>query len=117
MKMTGKHNVYNALAAIVATLDLSVSKDAVQAELKAVESIRGRMEWVEEARPLGFDVVVDFAHTPNGLEKTLELARSIVAPRQGRVIAVFGCAGLRDRSKRRIMGSASGRLADLDRKS
>lgn len=113
MKLPGKHNVYNALAAIGATLALGVSKEAVQAGLKAVESIRGRMEWVEEARPLGFDVVVDFAHTPNGLEKTLELARSIVAPRQGRVIAVFGCAGLRDRSKRRIMGSASGRLADF----
>ncbi len=71
------------------------------------------MEWVEEARPLGFDVVVDFAHTPNGLEKTLELARQLVAPRKGRVIALFGSAGLRDRAKRAMMGHVAGKLADL----
>jgi UDP-N-acetylmuramoyl-L-alanyl-D-glutamate--2,6-diaminopimelate ligase len=71
------------------------------------------MEWVEEARPYGFDVVVDFAHTPNGLEKTLELARQIADSRGGRVIAVFGAAGLRDRAKRTLMGEIAGRLADL----
>src|SRR5207247_1354207 len=81
--------------------------------LQAIEQIKGRMEWVNEARPLGFDVVVDFAHTPNGLEKTLELARELVAPRRGRVIAVFGSAGLRDREKRGMMGHVAGRLADL----
>ncbi|MEO6457716.1 MAG: UDP-N-acetylmuramoyl-L-alanyl-D-glutamate--2,6-diaminopimelate ligase [Chloroflexia bacterium] len=113
MKLPGKHNVYNALAAIGATLALGVPKEAVQAGLKAVERISGRMEWVKEAKPLGFDVVVDFAHTPNGLEKTLELARSLVAPRKGRVIAVFGCAGLRDRAKRKMMGNVAGQLADL----
>ncbi|HUP28492.1 MAG TPA: cyanophycin synthetase, partial [Chloroflexia bacterium] len=85
----------------------------VQVGLRSVEQIRGRMEWVAEAKPLGFDVVVDFAHTPNGLEKTLELARSLVDPRRGRVIVVFGAAGLRDRSKRAMMGSVAGRLADL----
>jgi UDP-N-acetylmuramoyl-L-alanyl-D-glutamate--2,6-diaminopimelate ligase len=113
MHLPGKHNVYNALAAIGATLALGVPKEAVQKGLAAVEHIRGRMEWVEEARPLGFDVVVDFAHTPNAIEKTLELAREIVAPRKGRVIAVFGAAGLRDKEKRTLMGDAAGRLADL----
>ena len=58
-------------------------------------------------------MVVDFAHTPNGLEKTLELARQLVDPRKGRVIAVFGSAGLRDREKRGMMGHVAGRLADL----
>jgi UDP-N-acetylmuramoyl-L-alanyl-D-glutamate--2,6-diaminopimelate ligase len=58
-------------------------------------------------------VVVDFAHTPNALEKTLELARQIAAPRKGRVIVVFGSAGLRDREKRGMMGHVAGRLADL----
>ena len=113
LSLPGKHNVYNAMAAIGAALALGVSKEAIQRGLRAVEQIRGRMEWVEEARPLGFDVVVDFAHTPNGLEKTLELARQLAAPRGGRVIAVFGSAGLRDREKRGMMGHVAGRLADL----
>jgi UDP-N-acetylmuramoyl-L-alanyl-D-glutamate--2,6-diaminopimelate ligase len=113
LRLPGKHNVYNAMAAIAATLALGVPKEAVSRGLAAIEQIRGRMEWVAEAKPLGFDVVVDFAHTPNALEKTLELARTLVAPRQGRVIVVFGSAGLRDREKRALMGHVAGRLADL----
>jgi UDP-N-acetylmuramoyl-L-alanyl-D-glutamate--2,6-diaminopimelate ligase len=113
MSLPGTHNIYNAMAAIGATLALGVSKEAIQAGLRGVERIRGRMEWVEEAKPLGFDVVVDFAHTPNALEKTLELARQLVKPQQGRVIAVFGSAGLRDKEKREMMGRVAGRLADL----
>ncbi|HKP54923.1 MAG TPA: UDP-N-acetylmuramoyl-L-alanyl-D-glutamate--2,6-diaminopimelate ligase [Chloroflexia bacterium] len=113
MHLPGKHNVYNAMAAIGATLALGVSNEAIQQGLAAVDQIRGRMEWVKEAKALGFDVVVDFAHTPNGLEKTLDLARELVAPRNGRVIAVFGAAGLRDREKRTLMGEVAGRLAHL----
>jgi UDP-N-acetylmuramoyl-L-alanyl-D-glutamate--2,6-diaminopimelate ligase len=113
MHLPGKHNIYNAMAAIGAALALGVDKEAVQKGLASVEQIRGRMEWVREAEPFGFDMVVDFAHTPNGLEKTLELARQIVQPRRGRVIAVFGAAGLRDREKRGMMGHVAGRLADL----
>ncbi len=113
LHLPGKHNVYNAMAAIGATLSLGVSKEAIREGIGAIEQIRGRMEWVEEARQFGFDVVVDFAHTPNGLEKTLELARSLVAPRKGRVIVVFGSAGLRDREKRALMGHVAGRMADL----
>ncbi|MFL5732794.1 MAG: UDP-N-acetylmuramoyl-L-alanyl-D-glutamate--2,6-diaminopimelate ligase [Chloroflexia bacterium] len=113
MRLPGKHNVYNALAAIAAALALGTSKDAISRGLAAVTQVRGRMEWVPEARPLGFDVVVDFAHTPNALEKTLELARDLAAPRGGRVIVVFGSAGLRDREKRALMGHVAGRLADL----
>jgi UDP-N-acetylmuramoyl-L-alanyl-D-glutamate--2,6-diaminopimelate ligase len=59
-----------------------------------------------------FDVVVDFAHTPNALEETLHLAHALVPP-GGRVIAVFGSAGLRDVAKRRLMGDVAGRLADV----
>jgi UDP-N-acetylmuramoyl-L-alanyl-D-glutamate--2,6-diaminopimelate ligase len=113
LRLPGKHNVYNAMAAMAATLALGVPPEAIQKGLASVGQIRGRMEWVEEARPLGFDVVVDFAHTPNGLEKTLELARELTAPRGGRVIVVFGSAGLRDRQKRFLMGQVAGRLADL----
>ncbi len=113
LRLPGQHNVYNALAAIAATMALGASTEAIQQGLKAVAHLKGRMEWVQQAGPLGFDVVVDFAHTPNGLEKTLELARQLVDPRGGRVIAVFGSAGLRDREKRAMMGHVAGRLADL----
>ena len=113
LHMPGKHNIYNALAAIGAALALGVPREAISRGLEAVESIRGRMEWVPEARAHGFDVVVDFAHTPNALERTLELARQLVHPHGGRVIAVFGSAGLRDRAKRAMMGHAAGKLADL----
>lgn len=113
VRLPGKHNVYNAMAAMGATLALSVSTEVVRRGLEAVEQIRGRMERVAEAAPFGFDVIVDFAHTPNGLEKTLELARELVTPRMSRVIVVFGSAGLRDRAKRGLMGHVAGRLADL----
>src|SRR5207237_8433540 len=76
--------------------------------LGAVERIKGRMEWVYAD---DFDVVVDFAHTPNSLQETLELARELVHP-GGRVIAVFGSAGLRDVAKRRLMGEVAS-AADL----
>lgn len=113
LRLPGKHNIYNAMAAIGAALALGADKEAVRKGLASVEQIRGRMEWVREAAPFGFDMVVDFAHTPNALEKTLELARQIVRPRDGRVIVVFGSAGLRDREKRGLMGHVAGRLADV----
>ncbi len=113
MKLPGKHNIYNAMAAIGAAMALGADKEAVQKGLASVEQIRGRMEWVREAEPFGFDMVVDFAHTPHALEVTLELARQIAHPRGGRVIVVFGSAGLRDREKRGLMGHVAGRLADL----
>ena len=113
LHLPGKHNIYNAMAAVGAALALGVSTEAIKQGLEAVEGIKGRTEWVREAQPLGFDVVVDFAHTPNGLEKALEFARQTVDARNGRVIAVFGSAGLRDREKRGMMGHVAGRLADL----
>jgi UDP-N-acetylmuramoyl-L-alanyl-D-glutamate--2,6-diaminopimelate ligase len=113
LHLPGKHNIYNAMAAVGAALALGIPAEAIGQGLAAVEGIKGRTEWVEEARPLGFDVVVDFAHTPNGLEKALEFARQTVDARNGRVIAVFGSAGLRDREKRGMMGHVAGKLADI----
>jgi UDP-N-acetylmuramoyl-L-alanyl-D-glutamate--2,6-diaminopimelate ligase len=113
MHLLGQFNIYNAMAATGAALALGADKEAVQRGLAAVEQVRGRMEWVADPKTLGFDVVVDFAHTHNALEKALELARQLVAPRQGRVIVVFGSAGLRDREKRALMGHVAGRLADI----
>jgi UDP-N-acetylmuramoyl-L-alanyl-D-glutamate--2,6-diaminopimelate ligase len=71
--------------------------------------VPGRMERVDRGQP--FIAIVDFAHTPNALARALETVRALIAP-QGRVVAVFGCAGLRDREKRRLMGQVAARLAD-----
>ncbi len=109
LKLLGRHNIANALAAAGGALALGAAVDAVVAGLEAVERVKGRMEFV----PTGarFDVVVDFAHTPNALEQTLALARELV-PRGGKIWAVFGSAGLRDVQKRALMGEVAGRLAD-----
>ncbi|HEU5438738.1 MAG TPA: UDP-N-acetylmuramoyl-L-alanyl-D-glutamate--2,6-diaminopimelate ligase [Ktedonobacterales bacterium] len=109
LRLLGRYNVANALAAACAGLALGLPLDAIVAGLGAVERIKGRMEWVYAG---DFDVVVDFAHTPNALQETLALARALVRP-GGRVIAVFGSAGLRDVAKRRMMGEIAAAGADL----
>jgi UDP-N-acetylmuramoyl-L-alanyl-D-glutamate--2,6-diaminopimelate ligase len=108
--LIGSFNVHNVLAASGAALVLGVDAAAIQAGVRAVTAIPGRMERVDRGQ--AFTALVDFAHTPNGLARALEAARDLVAP-SGRVIAVFGCAGLRDREKRRLMGEAAARLADV----
>lgn len=107
----GRFNVANALAAIAATHALGVSPSAMQAGLAGVPGVVGRMERIDEGQD--FLAIVDFAHTPGALESALTQARAIVAGTGGRVISVFGCAGLRDVAKRPWMGEISGRLADL----
>jgi UDP-N-acetylmuramoyl-L-alanyl-D-glutamate--2,6-diaminopimelate ligase len=76
----------------------------------AVAGIPGRMEAIDEGQD--FAAIVDFAHTPNALTNALSTAHELVGP-TGRVLAVFGCAGLRDPGKRRVMGRHAGELADF----
>ncbi len=108
MSLLGKYNVSNTLAAMAACVSQGVRPTALQKGVQAVPGVKGRMERVNLGQD--FEVVVDFAHTPNALERTLELARILAS---GRVIVVFGCAGLRDCEKRPMMGRIAGRLADL----
>ncbi|MGI8589193.1 MAG: UDP-N-acetylmuramoyl-L-alanyl-D-glutamate--2,6-diaminopimelate ligase [Chloroflexia bacterium] len=103
LRLLGRYNVANALAAACAGLALGLGLTEIAAGLGAVQRIKGRMEWVHSG---DFDVVVDFAHTPNALHETLDLARELVPP-GGRVIAVLGSAGLRDVAKRRLMGEVA----------
>ena len=124
--LVGEHNVSNCLAAIAATvMALGVSPDAAQRGIAALKGVPGRMERIDMGQP--FTAIVDFAHTPNALRRALESARQMLttplAPstslrsaqdaRSGRVIAVFGSAGLRDIEKRRVMAETSAELADL----
>jgi len=106
--LTGLFNIYNCLAAVTVAFLLEISDEAIQQGMATVPGIPGRMERIERGQ--AFTAIVDFAHTPFALEAALQTVRGITA---GRVIAVFGSAGLRDVEKRRMMGEIAGRLADL----
>ena len=107
LRLRGRFNDENALAAIAAARLLGVEREAVVRGLEAVESVPGRFELVEEGQP--FTVVVDYAHKPHALERVLRAARELAT---GRVICVFGCGGDRDREKRPLMGRIAAELAD-----
>lgn len=106
--LPGEYNLSNILAATSAALALGVPVEAIQRGVWDVQGIVGRMERVDEGQD--FTAIIDFAHTPNALERTLETARTLTA---ARVLAVFGSAGLRDVEKRAWMGEIGGRLADV----
>ncbi len=112
--LVGQYNVSNCLAALgVAAIGLGIDPDAAAIGIAALEGVPGRMERIDLDQP--FTAIVDFAHTPNALGVTLEAARAMQGgdPGNGRVIVVFGSAGLRDKEKRRMMAETSARLADL----
>jgi UDP-N-acetylmuramoyl-L-alanyl-D-glutamate--2,6-diaminopimelate ligase len=106
--LRGAFNAANILAAFAAAVEgLGVAPQVAARGIASVASIPGRMEPVDLGQP--FTARVDFAHTPNALRRALEAARTLTA---GRVIAVIGSAGLRDRAKRRLMAEAAVCLAD-----
>jgi UDP-N-acetylmuramoyl-L-alanyl-D-glutamate--2,6-diaminopimelate ligase len=106
-----RYNVYNVLAAASAALALGVPAAAIQEGVAGLEGVVGRMERIDEGQD--FTAIVDFAHTPNALQSVLKALRSQCAKTGGRLIVVFGSAGLRDVYKREMMGRAAGRLADV----
>lgn len=106
--LVGAYNVGNLLAAAAAAVGLSLPPEAVAGGIAAVKGVPGRMERIDAGQD--FLAIVDFAHTPNALAQALRAARMMA---QGRVIVVFGCAGLRDREKRPAMGRIAGELADV----
>jgi len=110
LRLGGAFNVSNALAAAAAARELGVGASTVAAGLSSVASVPGRFEIVEAGQP--FTVVVDYAHTPAGLELLLSDGRRSAAP-GARVIVVFGCGGERDRDKRPLMGAVATRDADV----
>ncbi len=108
--LVGVFNVSNMLAAASAAAGLGIAPTAIKAGIEAVKGISGRMQRIDEGQD--FLAVVDFAHTPNALRRALEASRLLIPP-AGRVIAVWGSAGLRDVEKRRLMAGVSGQLADI----
>lgn len=108
MKMIGRFSVYNALAAIAFALKEGISQDIIVRALGTVTGVAGRFEQVDCGQD--FTVIVDYAHTPDGLENILKTAREVL---ENRLITVFGCGGDRDRTKRPLMGRIAAQYSDF----
>jgi UDP-N-acetylmuramoyl-L-alanyl-D-glutamate--2,6-diaminopimelate ligase len=107
--LVGNYNISNCLAAIGATVvGLGIETEAARQGIAGLVGVPGRMERIDLGQ--NFIAIVDFAHTPNALRQALSTVREMTS---GRVLAVFGSAGLRDRQKRRMMAEVSAELADL----
>jgi len=109
----GEFNVANSLAALTTAVELGVDIDVAVRAVSTLDAVPGRFEVVDtdESRRRGVTVVVDYAHTPEGLERLLDAARRVVGT-SGSLIVVFGCGGNRDRPKRPVMGAVACRAAD-----
>lgn len=108
LRMVGKFNVYNALGAITAALLEDVPLDEIKRSLESLAGVDGRVEAVDAGQP--FAVIVDYAHTPDGLENVLKTVNEFAV---GRVLTVFGCGGDRDKTKRPIMGKIAAKYSDV----
>ena len=107
--LVGEHNVMNLLGAVSVGAALGMDPGSIGAALASVAAVPGRFERVEAGQP--FLVVVDYAHTPDALERVLTTARRLV-PDGARLAVVFGCGGDRDRGKRPLMGGIAASVAD-----
>ena len=111
LPLRGSFQIMNSLEAAAVALSLGVEPIAVLNSLRAMSQISGRMERIKLNPKQEFDVFIDYAHTPDALEKLLISARAL--RREGRIILLFGCGGEREREKRRLMGQIASRLADV----
>jgi UDP-N-acetylmuramyl-tripeptide synthetase len=108
-RLVGRINVYNLLAAIGAAQALGLSNEVIESGIRNLESVSGRFQRIDLGQP--FFVIVDYAHTDDALENLIRTARELNP--KGRIITLFGCGGLKDRTKRPVMGEVTGRLSDL----
>lgn len=108
--LLGRLNLYNLLSAATSALAMGISREAVCEGLGAVAAVDGRLQRVPIPSQWGFEVVVDYAHTPDAMEKTLSCLKEMT---KGAILVVFGCGGDRDRAKRPLMGSIAAQLGDL----
>lgn len=108
LHITGIFNVYNVMSAVGAALAEGVKAADIEAALTSFTAVPGRFELVKAGQD--FSIIVDYAHTPDGVENVLKTARKIA---KKRIITVFGCGGDRDRTKRPIMGRLAAELSDI----
>jgi UDP-N-acetylmuramoyl-L-alanyl-D-glutamate--2,6-diaminopimelate ligase len=107
-RLVGRFNVSNCLAALATGYSIGLDRTLMAETLAGVQGVTGRMERIDEGQP--FTVIVDYAHTPDSLEKVLHILRPLTS---GKLMAVFGSAGERDRQKRPIMGRIAAQLTDF----
>lgn len=107
INIPGLFSVYNALAAYTACYISGIEAETISAGLKNVDGVLGRMEHIDAN---GISVLIDYAHTPDGLSKVLTSLKEVT---NGRLICLFGCGGDRDRTKRAVMGDIATKLADV----
>jgi UDP-N-acetylmuramoyl-L-alanyl-D-glutamate--2,6-diaminopimelate ligase len=110
--LVGRFNIYNILAAYSTGLALGLPPETLTAGIRSVNSVRGRFERI--ASPQGWAAIIDYAHTPDALEKCLHTIHDVLPSEgRGRIITVFGAGGDRDKTKRPLMGSVAGQLSDI----
>ncbi|WP_027624723.1 UDP-N-acetylmuramoyl-L-alanyl-D-glutamate--2,6-diaminopimelate ligase [Clostridium lundense] len=106
----GRYNILNSLGSALACLNEGIDLEVIKNGLENMNGVPGRCEIVTKNYNLGYEVIVDYAHTPDGLENILKTAREFT---EGRLISVFGCGGDRDKTKRPIMGKIGTELSDI----
>lgn len=106
--LPGEYNRYNCLAAIAIVIQLSISEETIKKALKTFVSVKGRFEKIPNK--FGFEIIIDFAHTPNAIKQILSTIKPTV---KGKLIHLFGSAGLRDFTKRPLMGEISSAYSNL----
>ncbi|MBZ9688047.1 UDP-N-acetylmuramoyl-L-alanyl-D-glutamate--2,6-diaminopimelate ligase [Clostridium estertheticum] len=109
LNIPGNYNIYNALGCIGVCLNQGIEISAIKQGLKKVQ-VLGRCELVANNYNLGFEIILDYAHTPDALENILKTVREFT---KGKLICVFGCGGDRDKTKRAIMGEIGSKLSDI----
>jgi UDP-N-acetylmuramoyl-L-alanyl-D-glutamate--2,6-diaminopimelate ligase len=106
--LPGSFNVYNSLAAVAVGRAVGLSREQIEKGIASLDAVEGRMTHVDEGQD--FDVIVDYAHTPESFEKVFKEVRPLA---KGRMIALFGSAGRRDEAKRAAQGEMAGKYCDL----
>lgn len=106
----GKFNAYNITNALIVCKEYGLSYDQIKHGIITFKGVKGRFELIPSSKALGFSVVIDFAHTPDALDKVLSNAKDIV---KGRIILVFGAGGNADIGKREIMGEVASKYSDI----
>ncbi|MFN3699336.1 MAG: UDP-N-acetylmuramoyl-L-alanyl-D-glutamate--2,6-diaminopimelate ligase, partial [Dictyoglomus sp.] len=107
-KLKGRFNMYNLLFAVGVLISLGEPLDKISKHLSTFEGVKGRLEFINLGQD--FNVIVDYAHTPDGLYNVLQTVREFT---KGKIITVFGCGGDRDPTKRDKMGEISAKLSDI----
>ena len=108
LEIAGDYNIENALAALAVAFDLGINKDIARKTVEDFQNLNGRMEDIENNK--GIKIIIDFAHTPNGLEQVLRTLKSQI---KGRLIVLIGCEGFRDEQKREMIGEIAQRLSNI----